>query len=325
MHYISTLFSIIMLACALNTHAQNTMESVAKPDSVIKVIGWFCSNDTLEYNIVNAQYRVGLNDTIKTAEMTTKVRVVVTDSTSTGYKMNYTILDVEGNPEFDNMQQKLIEKLGRKFIGTRIDFETDEFGKITKINDKGKLKKMAKIFMKTIFDEICAVPGMELLKAHDIDFRKLEKAFDINVIAENMIKELQMLFRYHGNYYKIGEFREHEDATETNYEFELYQVDSLDSETGCYSIEVEILNYVPCEDMYEDTKNLFRTLKSDIVNEAMEKTVYENIKDNFLKQEIFEINYLPEGWPYRIHNQESTTQGPYGKISITFIYLTSMN
>ena len=62
-------------------------------DSLINVIGYFCKNDTVEYWISKSNWKFADGDTIKLSAASTKVRLVVNDSTSTGYKMAYTLLD----------------------------------------------------------------------------------------------------------------------------------------------------------------------------------------------------------------------------------------
>ncbi len=123
-------------------------------DSLINVIGYYCKNDTIDYWISETEWKFNDGDTVKTAGVSTKVRIVVTDSTSTGYKMTYTFLDCVGDTAVDRglgaFQNKIVEKLGKKVVGTTIEFETDEFGHITKFNNLGKIRKQAKSLYRDI-------------------------------------------------------------------------------------------------------------------------------------------------------------------------------
>lgn len=125
----SLLIAGIMVSHAQTNHTQDT--ATQQQDSTINVIGWFSKNDTVDYWISESQWKFNGIDTIKTAGLKTKVRLLVTDSTSTGYKMTYTFIDFIGdtipNSPLNDFQNRIAEKLGKKIAGTSIRFETDEY------------------------------------------------------------------------------------------------------------------------------------------------------------------------------------------------------
>ncbi|RGS44232.1 hypothetical protein DWX90_16050 [Segatella copri] len=71
------------------------------------------------------------------------MRLVVNDSTSKGYKMSYTFLDVKADSVGDNFRDKMMamvaERTAKSVIGTTVNFETDEYGRITKITNLSNL------------------------------------------------------------------------------------------------------------------------------------------------------------------------------------------
>lgn len=69
----------------------------AGEDSVVNVVAYFCKGDTCEYWIYENEWKVDGKDTVKTLGVSTQVRLVVNDSTSKGYKMSYTFLDVKAD------------------------------------------------------------------------------------------------------------------------------------------------------------------------------------------------------------------------------------
>ena len=69
----------------------------AGEDSVVNVVAYFCKGDTCEYWIYENEWKVNGKDTVKTLDVSTQVRLVVNDSTSKGYKMSYTFLDVKAD------------------------------------------------------------------------------------------------------------------------------------------------------------------------------------------------------------------------------------
>lgn len=188
-----------MISQAQTSAAPQEVVVGTNPDSIINVIGYFCKNDSIDYWISETEWKVNNGDTIKTAGVSSKVRIVVTDSTSTGYKMKYTFLDCVGDTAVDKglgaFQNKIVEKLGKKVVGTTIEFETDEFGHITKFNNLGKIKKQAKGLYKDCMNEFVNVDEIKALKDMGIDMKKLTRQlspyhikFSIYMVAVQYIR-----------------------------------------------------------------------------------------------------------------------------------------
>ena len=88
------------------TLAANAMESQDEKTPTVDVIAYFTKRDTLDYLIQEGQWKFNGKDTVKIAGISTKVRLVVTDSTAKGYKMALS--------------------LSNDIVGTTLKFETDE-------------------------------------------------------------------------------------------------------------------------------------------------------------------------------------------------------
>lgn len=174
----------VLLACTVTpcTGATQLNDNTIPQDSTLDVIGWFCKRDTVTYWIQENDWKLNNGDTIKTAGVSTQVMIAVTDSTATGYKMNYTFLDVRGDSladsELGNFQNKIVTLLGKKIIGTTISFETNEYGKIEKINNLGKIKKQAKTLFKEAVKEMEKAPWVKGLKDMGFDLTAYTKGID---------------------------------------------------------------------------------------------------------------------------------------------------
>lgn len=131
---------------------------VTDEDSTLNVIGYFCKNDTLYYQITNTRWKFDDKDTVMTSGLAQMVRLVVTDSTDTGYKMEYTFLecmsDSSSDAALNRFQEAFVNRMNKKIIGTKIKFETDEFGAITKFNNLDQIKKQAKDLSKECMKEL---------------------------------------------------------------------------------------------------------------------------------------------------------------------------
>ena len=94
------------------------------PDSVY-VVAYFCKNDTLEYIYSNEQIKIKGTDTT-TIITEGKFRLVVLDSTATGYRIQYDQLEI-GSPltdklkELANDKNNLIESISSLINNTSIN------------------------------------------------------------------------------------------------------------------------------------------------------------------------------------------------------------
>ena len=125
----------------LSNNSDTLEVDTAGEDSVVNVVAYFCKGDTCEYWIYENEWKVNGKDTVKTLGVSTQVRLVVNDSTSKGYKMSYTFLDVKADSVGDNFRDKMMamvaERTAKSVIGTTVNFETDEYGRITKRKHNG--------------------------------------------------------------------------------------------------------------------------------------------------------------------------------------------
>ena len=217
----------------------------------MNVVAYFSKGDTCEYWISEGEWKVNGTDTTKTLGVSTQVRLVVNDSTATGYKMSYTFLDVKADSVGDNFRDKMMamitERTAKSVIGTTIHFETDEYGRITKITNLSQIKKQAKALFKASMNDIAAMPVMQAMKkAIGLDFAKIGKQADIDEVVEGYLEELKLLFICHGSQYQVGEHHEHEDATEDSYANDTYINASLEK-NGNYTISCDVISVIPKE------------------------------------------------------------------------------
>lgn len=85
-----TLILNLCLACvAMTAWSQNLMLNQEEPEDEIAVVGYFCKNDTMTYRQTHNKYKIQGNDTTVSESYVEEFMIVVTDSTSDGYKMKY--------------------------------------------------------------------------------------------------------------------------------------------------------------------------------------------------------------------------------------------
>lgn len=319
---------IILLAGSFISHAgtTNPPEATAKQDSTLNVIGWFSNHDTLEYWISEGEWRINGTDTVKTAGIATKVRIVVTDSTPSGYKMDYTFLEFRGdtieNSTLNSFQNRLVEKHGSKVVGTTVHFETDEFGEITKITNLGQIKKQAKMLFKESVKELAALPEMQILKQVGFDVKDYTKDINADELVDGYLQELKLLFLCHGRTYDIGSSHEHEDATDTAYENDTYRTVEVDTTDGSYSISAVVESIIPQTELKAMVGGLIEEITdNEDLTESFDKNFDSQVNVDGTVSSYFSSDFLYDGWPYRVIKQTTTMIGDRGKARQTYIYL----
>lgn len=321
----------ILIAGGIVSNAQTSVqaEDAGTPDSTLDVIGYFSKNDTLVYVISQSRWRISPEDTVMTAGVTTKVRLTVTDSTPDGYKMDYTFLEFKGDSVADaglaGFRNTIVEKLGKKIVGTTVRFETDEFGSITRFNNLGKIKRQAKSLFHAAMDELAALPEIAAMKEYNIDIKALTKDVDTDRLVDGYLEELKLLFLCHGQTFDIGRSHVHEDATDSTYENDTYRAVALDSSDYTYSIRTDVVNYIPRSAIKDMVGGVVRLMDNDSITASFNSGFDAQVTENSVYDSYYSADFLAHGWPYRIVNQTTTTIAGSGKSQQTYIYLDYIN
>ena len=313
----------------LSNNSDTLEVDTAGEDSVVNVVAYFCKGDTCEYWIYENEWKVDGKDTVKTLGVSTQVRLVVNDSTSKGYKMSYTFLDVKADSV--GVMAMLTERTAKSVIGTTVNFETDEYGSITKIANLSQIKKQAKALFKASMKDIASMPIMqEMKKAIGLDFMKIGNQANTDEVVEGYLEELKLLFAYHGSQYVVGEHHEHEDATKDSNANDTYINASLEK-NGNYTISCEVVNVIPKETVKEVMGGLMGAITEGLKGKKTEdgKDHDGNIKDlddEFKKEidkaaaqdaqtsEYLSVTCFDDGWPSSVLKQNKTVIAGRGKL-----------
>lgn len=334
MKYLLLLFPLL---CMTAMFADNTSRKIPVPESetpfeaeidspMVNVIAYFCKHDTVTYWINESRWKVANGDTTKTASISTKVMITVTDSTETGYNMEYRFLEIAsdtlGDSALDKFQYRIAEKLKQRIIGTTIKFHTDEMGAITGYDNLKEIKKQAKSLFKEASKELLKLPEIKILKENGLDFETALKRFDTDELVNGYVEELELLFQCHGKAFDVGERSEHEDATQEQYASDTNFSVIEDTETGDYQISIDVYSYIPAEDVKTLIKSLFsgQLIDNDsILGKEMENGINSQITEQAIINTYLHFNYSYDGWPLEVVSQDNTTIGGQGKLKQTYI------
>ena len=322
------LVSLMSFAPARHHHClsevQDSSEVTVQDDSILPVIAWFNKRDTMTYWIHDNQWEVNGKDTVMTLGAAAKVMLTVTDSTRKGYDMEYTFLEFVSDDQIKSEAQNLVGQamdiLNDATVGTTIRFRTDQYGKIIKYYNLKDIRKQAK---EILTKSISKMPYADSLRAVGLKLDKLMSLIDSDNLVDGYTEEIELLFNYHGDQYKIGETESHEDATENEYASDTKTEIWLDPDTYEYGISADVYSYIPREDI----KVLLGNLIEYFTDEESAKDVREGLDTEFDSQvttdgvcnSYVRISYFNDGWPQEVVSQNNISLGDRQKLKQKYI------
>lgn len=308
----------------ISENSNDAAGDTAMADSAVSFVAYFAKGDTCDYRITESKWNVNGADTTMLTCITTKVRLIVTDSTSAGYRMSYTFTDMENdtiaNSYANNLLNRVTDKLRENVVGTTIVFDTDETGAITKVHNLAEIKKKAKTLYKEGMKEIIETPEIKALKENGFDLAKLAKGVDTDELLESYLDELNLLFMCHGKSYPIGETHEHEDATKDDLESDTYTTVYSDNDNNMFGLDIEVVSVLPQSDMKELLGGIASGLTKDTkMTDELSKEFDSQIKEDGSISERYAIDCFINGWPSQVVKQRTVKMGSTQRLNQTYI------
>ena len=198
--------TICLLACmigvAMTAWSQNKMLNQKEPENEIAVVGYFCKNDTMTYRQSHIKYKIENNDTTVSESYEEEFMIVVTDSTSDGYKMKYIPLSFTRHDADTVKSLKTIttNAMSHMMQSVVCEFTTDEWGSLKSITNwreiRDQLNKAAKATCDSLFS---TNPDLDRESLEDFLLPDFSTEEDIRYLYE----VLETLFGMHGSAYDI--------------------------------------------------------------------------------------------------------------------------
>lgn len=322
---------MLAMTISITMHGETSSapETTDSQDSTINVIAWFNKHDTVTYRVNESAWRLNGTDTVLTASYSMIARINVVDSTSNGYKMDYTFLDFptdtlpDSASAIEKFQNQITARLARKIVGTTVHFETDEYGRITKYNNLGQIKKQARLLFKEAMNEFAKIPEIQGLKEMGFDVKKYTKNVDTDKLVDGYLEELNMLFMYHGLSMQPGENTEHEDATDNQYENTTFTSATVDADDGTYSIVQDVTSILPQSELKEMVGGIVESFSNDSITDSFNENFDAQVNVDCTYEDYLKIDYMVNGWPYSVVRQKATMIGNRGKVKQTVISIDS--
>ena len=316
---------ICLLAClmsvAMASWSQNLMLNQEEPEDEIAVVGYFCKNDTMTYRQTQYKYKVQEGDTTTSESFEEEFMIVVTDSTSDGYKMKYVPLSFTLH-DADTVTSLMTNAMIQLMQTVECEFTTDELGQLKSITNwreiRDKLKKGVKTSCDTLYSTI---PDLDSLMPR----KSLENILLLNFSTEegirNSYEELENLFGIHGSILEIGD--KEVDTEEQGYPQHIsakigYTTieDEENDFDGDYAILTRSTMTIPVEDMMELGFGALAMVMSDVANDSI-NAVRDQIIDSLkiVKPNGAEIivkeycGFFLNGWPKEYYYEKTIDLG----------------
>ena len=324
-----------MIGVAMTAWSHNLMLSQDEAEDAIEVVGYFCKNDTMTFRQTHNKYKIQENDTTVSESYEEDFMIVVTDSTSDGYKMKYIPLSFTLH-DADTVTSLMTNAMSQLMQSVECEFTTDELGLLKSITNwreiRDKLKKGVKATCDTLYSTI---PDLDSIMPR----KSLENILLLHFSTEEGIRDsyevLENLFGMHGSAYDIGE--KEVDTEEQGYPQHISMwagytpiEDEGEDFDDDYAISTQSTMTIPVEDMMDLGFGVLSMIMSDMANDSLE-VVRDQIVDslkiakpNGAEVTLKEYNgYFFNGWPKEYYYEEATDLGFIKNIEARYIHWIS--
>ena len=328
----------ICLACLVMTAwSQSLMLNQEEPEDVIEVVGYFSKNDTVTYRQTHSKYKIQGNDTTVSESYVEEFMIVVTDSTSDGYKMKYIPLNFTLH-DADTVTSLMAKATSQLMQSVVCEFTTDEFGLLKSITNwreiRDQLKKGVKVTCDTLYNTI---PDLDSIMPRKSLENLLLMQFSTEEGIRDSYEELENLFGLHGSSFDLVD--KEIDTEEQGYPQHISArvgytpiEDEENDYDGDYAIFTQSTTTIPVEDVMDLGFGALSMIMSDMANESLE-AVRDQIVDSLkiAKPNGAEVivkqynGFFMNGWPKDYYAEEAIDLGFVQKIEARHIEWISRN
>lgn len=331
------LFTIIIaLVCSIFAcEAQNLMLDTEVPDTSIAVIGYFCKNDSMTFRKTYSKIKVEKGDTTINDMYTEDFLIVVTDSTSKGYRMKFIPVAFDYSEESDSIHRIMQAKLSELSKDIVCEFTTDEMGRVQNIENWREIRDKMKVGIKGMCDTLYStIPFLNDIMPRKQVENTLLLMFSTEQGVREAYNELDELFGLHGNLFDIGDSEF--DTQDNGYPMHVTASigytpveDENNDFDDDYFIISKSVTTVPIEDMLDLGLGNMGLMMTDALSDSLanhRKDMIDSITAampngakniNIINNEYY--GYFFNGWPKECFNQKVAGYGLGERIETTHI------
>ena len=321
---LTLILNLCLAGVTMTVWSQNLMLSQEESEDEIAVVGYFCKNDTMTYRQTHNKYKIQGNDTTVSESYVEEFMIVVTDSTSDGYKMKYIPLSFTLH-DADTVTNLMTNAMSQLMLSVECEFTTDETGQLKSITNWRKIRDQLKKGVKTTCDTLYStVPDLDSIMPRKSLENILLLHFSTQEGIRDSYEELDDLFGLHGSVFDLGEKEiEEVDAEGEGYPQHIsakvgYTTieDEEEDFDGDYAISMQTTTTIPVEDLMDFGFGALSMLVSDMANDSLE-AVRDQIVDSLkiAKPNGAEVivkeyyGFFLNGWPKECYYEKAVDLG----------------
>ena len=326
------LLFLCLASVAMTAWSQNLNQE--DPEDVINVVGYFCKNDTMTYRQMHYKNKIQGNDTIVSENYREEFMIVVTDSTSEGYKMKYipqsfTLRDTTIPDTGTATSQMSINAIALRHLMQSVvcEFTTDEKGLLKSITNWREISDQLEKGVKATCDNLYAtLPDLDTTMLRQQLGVILALHYTTEQGIRNSYMELEDLFGLYGSTYEIG--RKEVETEEQGYPqiissrvcYTTIEDEGNDFDYGDYSIARQLTTSIPFDDVMNIGFGSLAITVSEMVNGSFEANPNDA---EVLVSDFYGFMFFKNGWPKKYYFEEAIGLGSCESIETRYIECTS--
>lgn len=318
--------TICLLACligmAMSAWSQNlVLGQEEEADDAIAVVGYFCKNDSMTFRQTHQKYKIQEGDTTISEDYAEEFLIVVTDSTSDGYKMKYVPLSFTLN-DADTITAIMTNAMSQLMQSVVCEFTTDELGLLKSITNWREIRDQLRKSVKVVCDSLYGtIPELDSITPRKSLENLLLLQFSTEQGIRNSYEELNTLFGLHGSMFDIGD--KELDSEENGYPQHILArigytpvEDEENDFDGDYVIVTQTTTIIPVEDALDYGLGTMSMMMSDMIADslnAVRDMIVDTIKAAMPQGIEMKVNeyygYFLNGWPKECYYSRAIDMG----------------
>lgn len=327
-------FALVALLASMTMNAQNQVMKQEKADDVIAVVGYFSKNDTMTYRLKHYKNKIQGNDTTVSESYVEKFMLVVTDSTSKGYKMKYipqsfslrdTTLRDTGTPT----SQMAINAIALRQLMQSVvcEFTTDEKGSLKSITNWREISDQLMKGVKATCDNLYAtIPDLDTTNLRQQLGVILAFRFGTEEGVRNSYMELENLFGLYGSTCDIGYWEEETEdhgypqLISTRVDYTTIEDEGDDLDDGDYTISRQLTLTIPFEEVMDVGYGSLPLKVSEMVNDSLEANPNGA---EVIVSDLYGFLFFKNGWLKKFLVEEEIDLGFVKSVEVRYIECTT--
>lgn len=296
-----TILPLIFLMAASLTQAQ-----VNRQDSLVNIVPYFGKNDTMTYWYIDREYKITHSDTMRTLSVARKFMIRVRNVSKSGYKLDYTTLEVEYDSTQTDFKGRMKAMTARMLKDITVKLAVDQWGELQQVENWKEIRKKIGDSPGDLFAEMYReMPGLDSLLSRDRMERLLRLSYSTEAGILNTFADIGQFFSWYSMSFPLDRQISETDEGGGDAYPSITRMRATADEEDNYSLSVEMEQTIPDEAV----KALTGSAVELVANEnSVQQLNNELQKQQFGTAKVTDVvsnSYFYDGWPQRLINRRT--------------------